>query len=82
MGLNTTPLHLEKIRTAVDDEMISDVPLCTILSGGIDSTIITYLLQKNRKCEKLCSHVNPTRKSKYKDDLYYYVRMPLQRIWY
>ena len=35
--------YLEK---AVDDELISDVPVCTILSGGIDSTVITYLLSK------------------------------------
>jgi asparagine synthase (glutamine-hydrolysing) len=31
---------------AVSVKMISDVPICTILSGGIDSVITTYLLSK------------------------------------
>ena len=29
--------------------MIADVPICTILSGGIDSTIISYILSKKLK---------------------------------
>ena len=67
-----TTTFRKKLEQAVDDEMISDVPLCTILSGGIDSTIITYLLaQKNPNVEAFVVNVNPTRKSKYKDDLYY-----------
>ena len=37
----------ERLEFAVDDELISDYPLCTILSGGIDSTVITYLLAKH-----------------------------------
>ena len=58
---------------AVRDETISDVPICTILSGGIDSTIITYILCKilKKDVEAFVVNVNPTRKSKYKDDLYY-----------
>lgn len=31
---------------AVESKMISDVPICTLLSGGIDSVITTYLLSK------------------------------------
>ena len=57
---------------AVDNELISDVPVCTILSGGIDSTVITWLLSKKLpKVEAFVVNVNPLRKSKYKDDLYY-----------
>ena len=60
------------VNEAVDNELISDVPVCTILSGGIDSTIITYLLSKKLKnVEAFVVNVNPLRKSKYKDDLYY-----------
>ena len=60
------------LEKAVDNEYIGDVPICTILSGGIDSTIITYLLsKKNPNIEAFVVNVNPTRKSKYKDDLYY-----------
>lgn len=35
--------HLEE---AVKVKMVSDVPICTILSGGLDSTLVTYLLSK------------------------------------
>jgi len=34
------------LEKAVEAKMISDVPICTILSGGIDSVISTYLLSK------------------------------------
>ena len=62
----------EVLENAVDNETISDVPICTILSGGIDSTIITYLLSKKfPNLEAFVVNVNPTRKSKHKDDLYY-----------
>ena len=62
----------DRLEKAVDDETISDVPICTILSGGIDSTIITYLLSKKYPdMEAFVVNVNPTRKSKLKDDLYY-----------
>ena len=41
---------VKKIRTSLEEavkvKMISDVPICTILSGGIDSVITTYLLSK------------------------------------
>lgn len=36
----------EKLEEAVKVKMISDVPICTLLSGGIDSVIVTYLLSK------------------------------------
>ncbi len=59
---------------AVEDEMIADVPICTILSGGIDSTIITYILSKiNPNIEAFVVNVYPQKKNKkeLKDDLYY-----------
>jgi len=64
------------LEDAVDDEMIADVPICTILSGGIDSTIISYILSKKLKKEgkRLTAYVvnvNKDRKSKVKDDLHY-----------
>jgi len=34
------------LEEAVQAKMISDVPICTLLSGGIDSVITTYLLSK------------------------------------
>ena len=36
----------KQLDEAVKVKMVSDVPICTILSGGIDSVIITYLLSK------------------------------------
>lgn len=36
------------LEEAVDVKMVSDVPICTILSGGIDSVIATYLLSKRK----------------------------------
>lgn len=36
----------EQLEEAVKVKMVSDVPICTILSGGIDSVIVTYLLSK------------------------------------
>jgi asparagine synthase (glutamine-hydrolysing) len=36
----------EQLEEAVKVKMVSDVPICTILSGGIDSVITTYLLSK------------------------------------
>lgn len=61
--------YLEK---AVDDELISDVPVCTILSGGIDSTVITYLLSKRLpNIESFVVNVQSDKNLKRKDDLYY-----------
>jgi asparagine synthase (glutamine-hydrolysing) len=34
------------LEEAVKVKMVSDVPICTILSGGIDSVITTYILSK------------------------------------
>ena len=64
------------LEEAVDDEMIADVPICTILSGGIDSTIISYILSKKLKKQgkRLTAYVvnvNKKRKTKVKDDLHY-----------
>lgn len=62
----------KRLEQAVDDELISDTPICTILSGGIDSTIITYLLKKkNPNIEAFVVNVTSNRKQTLKDDLYY-----------
>lgn len=40
----------EKVRYLLEDsitrQLVSDVPLCTFLSGGLDSSIVTYYAQK------------------------------------
>lgn len=60
------------LKEAVHDELISDVPICTILSGGIDSTIITYLLSKiNPNIEAFVVNVEQKRQTQKKDDLHY-----------
>jgi asparagine synthase (glutamine-hydrolysing) len=62
------------LREAVEDELVSDVPICTILSGGIDSTIITYILSKiNPNIEAFVVNVWPAKRTnkEVKDDLYY-----------
>jgi asparagine synthase (glutamine-hydrolysing) len=60
------------LEEAVMDELISDVPVCTILSGGIDSTVITYLLSKvNPDIEAFVVNVTQKNQDKKKDDLYY-----------
>ena len=59
---------------AVEDELVSDVPICTILSGGIDSTIITYILSRiNPNIEAFVVNVWPSKRTnkEVKDDLYY-----------
>ena len=53
----------------VDNELISDVPVCTILSGGVDSTIITYLLSK--QVDNLQAFVVSMGDDGSKDDLHY-----------
>jgi len=40
-------LLYEKLRAAVREREMSDVPLCTMLSGGLDSSLITYLLAQD-----------------------------------
>lgn len=42
-------LLAEKLSTAVRGQMVADVPLGTLLSGGIDSTLITALMQASSK---------------------------------
>ena len=63
----------KKIKTlldkAVDNELIADVPVCTILSGGIDSVLITYLLKQ--KVKDLRAYVVNLGNSTGKDDLHY-----------
>ena len=58
------------LEKSIDDELISDVPLATILSGGIDSSIITYLLSK-RIPNIECFVVGMETPRKRKDDLYH-----------
>ena len=65
------------LTNAVDNELISDVPVCTILSGGIDSTIITYLLSK--RVPNLQAFVVSMGETGKKDDLYY-ARMAAKEI--
>ena len=75
----------KKIELAVDNELISDVPVCTILSGGIDSVIITYLLSKKVKNLEAFVVSNGINEKK-KDDLYYarkaaeFMKIPLNEI--
>ncbi len=41
-NLSQTSEHLEKLlKDAITRQLVSDVPLCTFLSGGLDSSIIT-----------------------------------------
>ncbi|WP_347562452.1 asparagine synthase-related protein [Clostridium sp. KNHs216] len=35
------------VEDAVTRQLVSDVPLCTFLSGGLDSSIITALAARN-----------------------------------
>ena len=59
----------ELLTEGVDNELISDVPVCTILSGGGDSTIITYLLKQ--RIPDLEAFVVSMEDTGQKDDLYY-----------
>ncbi len=53
---------IEKVRELVFDsiqrQLISDVPIATLLSGGLDSSIITAIgaLEKKKAGEKLCTY--------------------------
>ncbi|ASL45731.1 Asparagine synthetase [glutamine-hydrolyzing] 3 [Burkholderia sp. AD24] len=46
------PTTIETVRTLLDDivsrQMIADVPLCALLSGGVDSSTVAALAQKQR----------------------------------
>ena len=60
------------LEKSVEDELISDVPLATILSGGIDSSIITYLLSKKvPNIECFVVSVQDDNQRKKKDDLHF-----------
>lgn len=37
----------KEIKRAVDERLISDVPIATLMSGGVDSTIVSYFVQKS-----------------------------------
>ena len=37
----------QEIKRAVDDRLISDVPIATLMSGGVDSTIDSYFVRKS-----------------------------------
>ncbi len=47
------PQSLEEVRTlltdAVERQLVSDVPLCCFLSGGLDSSIISYIAAKHHE---------------------------------
>ena len=59
----------ELLNEGIDNELISDVPICTILSGGVDSTIVTHLLSK--RIPNLQAFVVSMGDTGKKDDLYY-----------
>ena len=61
----------------VHNELISDVPVCTILSGGVDSTVVTYLLKQ--EIPDLQAFVVSMGDTGQKDDLYY-ARMAAKEI--
>jgi asparagine synthase (glutamine-hydrolysing) len=62
-----------RLAEAVCNESIADVPVCTILSGGIDSTVITYLLSKMvPNLKAFVVHVDHGgRRGNVRDDLYW-----------
>lgn len=50
MGLEYYATGLrDRLVAAVDNESVADVPVCTILSGGVDSTLITAILTRQRR---------------------------------
>lgn len=60
----------ERLKKAVENELIADVPICTILSGGVDSTIITHILAEiNPNIEAFVVHIGD--ESDGKDDLFF-----------
>lgn len=59
----------EGLEAAVANESISDAPVCTILSGGIDSTLVTALLA--RVVPDLRAYTVSVGESNGKDDLHF-----------
>jgi asparagine synthase (glutamine-hydrolysing) len=52
-NLKKTIRHLRKLVTdAIKRQLVSDVPLATFLSGGLDSSIITHIAAKKYKRER------------------------------
>ncbi len=41
----------ELLTDAIERQLVSDVPLCCFLSGGLDSSIISYVAAEQRKCK-------------------------------
>ena len=70
----------EKIRFLIEDsvqkQLVSDVPLCTLLSGGLDSSIITAIASKYYK-EKFGTKLH-TFSVDYKDQEKYFVKNDFQ----
>jgi len=59
----------KKLEVAVEKRLISDVPICVLLSGGIDSVITTYLAKNFiPEIEAFTVSIRDTGK---KDDLFY-----------
>jgi len=59
----------KKLEIAVKKRLISDAPICVLLSGGIDSVVTTYLAKKFiPNIEAFTVSIGDTRK---KDDLHY-----------
>lgn len=45
------------VRDTVERQMVSDVPVCTFLSGGIDSSIVTALAARHMQKKENFKHV-------------------------
>ena len=51
-GLEETAEHLEfLIKDSIERQLVSDVPLCTFLSGGLDSSLISAIAARKYKSE-------------------------------
>jgi asparagine synthase (glutamine-hydrolysing) len=64
------------IKDSVEKQLVSDVPLCTLLSGGLDSSIITAIASNYYK-EKFGTKLN-TFSVDYKDQEKYFVKNDFQ----